>query len=105
MARHLPAIVLIGVLCIHACYGMSGLNCWGRGPFNLTNAPDNPPLFMRGNPVNPNMWASLTMPVNFTVAFIGDQGTLDTSSVPVLRMIKSENADMVLHSGVRHNII
>lgn len=84
-----------------ASHGMSGLNCWGPGPFNLTNAPDNPPLFMRGDPKNANLWASLSMPVNFTVAFIGDQGTLQTSAVPVLKMIKQENANMVLHSGVR----
>ena len=38
------------------------------------------------------------MPPNFKIAFIGDQG-LGSASVAVLRMIRDEGADMVLHSG------
>ena len=38
------------------------------------------------------------MPPNFKVALIGDQG-LGSSSRAVLRMIKEEGADMVIHSG------
>ena len=39
-----------------------------------------------------------SMPSNFTVALIGDQG-LGPDARAVLRMIKEEGADMVLHSG------
>ena len=39
-----------------------------------------------------------SMPVNFTVAFIGDQGLGDNAK-EVLKFIKNENADMVLHQG------
>jgi len=52
---------------------MSGLNCFGPGQFfqpqKQTYFPDNPPLYMNGNPNNPNFYASMTMPVNFTVRF------------------------------------
>ena len=37
-------------------------------------------------------------PVNFKVAFIGDQG-LGSNAVAVLNLIKSEGADAVVHSG------
>ncbi|MGB7972297.1 MAG: metallophosphoesterase [Candidatus Deferrimicrobiaceae bacterium] len=37
-------------------------------------------------------------PVNFTIAFIGDQG-LGTSAEAVLNLIKNEGADAVLHQG------
>jgi hypothetical protein len=37
-------------------------------------------------------------PVNFTIAFIGDQG-LGTNAEAVLRLIKNEGADAVLHQG------
>ena len=39
-----------------------------------------------------------SMPPNFKVAFIGDQG-LSSASRAVLRMIRDEGADMVLHQG------
>ncbi len=39
-----------------------------------------------------------SMPKNFTVAFIGDHG-LGNNAKEVLRLIKNENADMVLHQG------
>lgn len=39
-----------------------------------------------------------TTPINFTVAFIADQG-LNNNSKAVLQLIKDENADMVLHQG------
>ena len=39
-----------------------------------------------------------SMPPNFKVAFIGDQG-LNDSSREVLQLIKGEGADMVLHQG------
>ena len=39
-----------------------------------------------------------SIPVEFKVAFVGDQGHNDNSTA-VLRMIKEENTDMVLHSG------
>ena len=38
------------------------------------------------------------MPVNFTVAFIGDQG-LSAQAKQVLNLIKTEGAHMVLHQG------
>ena len=38
------------------------------------------------------------MPPNFKVAFIGDQG-LNKNSLAVLRLIKEERTDMVLHQG------
>lgn len=38
------------------------------------------------------------VPPNFKVAFIGDQG-INNNSKAVLRLIKSEGADMVLHQG------
>jgi hypothetical protein len=38
------------------------------------------------------------MPPDFTVAFIGDQGS-GSSADAVLRLIKSEGADMVIHGG------
>lgn len=41
---------------------------------------------------------STKIPVNFTVAFIADQGLTD-NSVRVLQLIKKEGADMVLHQG------
>ena len=37
-------------------------------------------------------------PVNFTIAFIGDQG-LGTNAEAALRLIKNEGADAVLHQG------
>jgi len=37
-------------------------------------------------------------PVNFKIAFIGDQGLAETS-IAVLQLIKSEGADAVVHSG------
>ena len=45
-------------------------------------------------PVN----SQTTVPIDFKVAFIGDQG-IGKNSTSVLKLIKSENADMVIHSG------
>jgi len=42
------------------------------------------------------IWAQ--PPVDFTVAFIGDQG-LGTNAVAVLNLIKNEGADAVIHAG------
>lgn len=39
-----------------------------------------------------------TTPIDFKIAFIGDQG-LNANSKAVLRLIKEEHADMVLHQG------
>ena len=41
---------------------------------------------------------SISTEANFKVAFIGDQGLKDTSR-QVLRLIKAEGAQMVLHQG------
>ena len=59
-----------------------------------------PPIF---TPLRPTLTPSPTagdspMPPNFKVAFIGDQG-LGNGSVAVLRLIRDEGADMVLHQG------
>jgi len=44
----------------------------------------------------PNIYAN--MPVNFTVAYLADQG-LGPNSVSVLQLIKREQAEIVIHSG------
>ncbi len=54
-------------------------------------------------PVTPRLawdaWAQTDpTPVNFTIAFIGDQG-LGLNAQAVLNLIKNEGADAVVHSG------
>jgi len=50
--------------------------------------------------VSNNLESTPTVPpVNFKVAFIGDQGYYEDDAELVLQLIASENADMVLHQG------
>jgi len=51
-----------------------------------------------GNSIIPADEYSSLMPANFKVAFIGDQG-LGINPASVLKLIRDEKADMVLHSG------
>lgn len=51
-----------------------------------------------GPPADRAAVAGTVPPVNFTVAFIGDQGP-SSNALAVLTLIQSEGADMVLHQG------
>lgn len=82
---------------------MQGVNCFGPSPVKLDLRGFNTtqPNFVAGNPAaTEDLWAAISMPVNFTVAFLGDSGK-DPSALDVLRLIKDSGAHMALHSGVR----
>eukprot|EP01121_Diplochlamys_sp_Union-15-3_P010984 TRINITY_DN314_c0_g1_i1.p1 TRINITY_DN314_c0_g1~~TRINITY_DN314_c0_g1_i1.p1 ORF type:complete len:609 (+),score=103.34 TRINITY_DN314_c0_g1_i1:55-1881(+) len=82
------SLVIFTFFSKNAVFGM-GMNC--RPDPSL-----GAPIFIN-NSVTPQMSSSL-MPVNFTVALIGDSG-LGVVPQQVLSLIKAENAEIVIHSG------
>jgi len=65
-------LVVFGIAALlNECFALSGVNCFGKDVFFQPDKhqyfPDNPPLYMNGNPNNAHMYASVSMPVNLTV--------------------------------------
>jgi hypothetical protein len=124
-------LVIVALVCaVHPSLGMSGNNCWGPKAVGFDSFPEEAPKYLNGQPgsntwcasslevsdnlscphvlapfciilaVNLNNMVRYETPINFTVAFIGDQGK-DEPAFEVLRLIKREGTDMVIHAGVR----
>eukprot|EP01122_Echinamoeba_exundans_P008918 TRINITY_DN303_c0_g2_i1.p1 TRINITY_DN303_c0_g2~~TRINITY_DN303_c0_g2_i1.p1 ORF type:complete len:694 (-),score=39.64 TRINITY_DN303_c0_g2_i1:347-2428(-) len=78
-----------------------GVNCYGSSPvkFDFRGINVTKPNFVEGNPAaTSDFWASVSMPVNLTVAFVGDSGK-DAPALAVLQLIKDYGAHMAIHSG------
>lgn len=72
------------------------------GDIGSANSTDNP-LFLpmdQDRTIQANFTSTIisNTPVNYTVAFFGDQG-INNNAVAVMNMIKDEGADMIMHAG------
>lgn len=97
-----PLLVLVAVLAAPFASAMQSVNCFGTSPvtFHFEGFDKSGPKFVNGNPAaTSDLWADHSMPVNFTVAFLGDSGK-DLPAIQVLQLIKSSGAHMAIHSGV-----
>ncbi len=72
------------------------------GDIGNVNASDNPITVEISDTTNIianfDIIGGSSTPVNFTVAFFGDQG-INNNAVAVMNMIKDEGADMIMHAG------
>jgi hypothetical protein len=102
----LATLVFFAVLLPSVSQAFQGVNCYGNSPvkFDFRGFNESQPNFVAGNPASTSdFWASASMPVNFTVAFVGDSGK-DAPALAVLQLIKDYGAHMAIHSGVRSSI-
>jgi hypothetical protein len=100
---YFSALFLCVLFCPSLNLAMQGANCFGANPmqFSFSGIDTAYPKFFFGNPAaRSDLWGKQVMPVNFTVAFIGDSAA-GTNANSVLNLIKDNSAHMTIHSGVR----